>query len=510
MHVSLSDKIAGTVSRDQFSLLEGAFAEDHVRDLLPQCGGVLGVLSKVASSLRVPTTAAERAKVASAARVDVIQVRPMRYGYSVKWAAAPDGVQPQEQEMSAPQAQQALPPEVLQAADAQGVGTVTGVEADPDPLVETPQSVEGFGLYKCVEAETGKEIVGFVIPTLFDPATGQPQPTKLFVNGGQFAVQPDIQGVLVGVSYNLPSGPAEPRGAGVFYKTDGKSIIATVPYNVMTSVTVQGTQYYSAQTLDGMPVQITPSDGLRRPTMVGPGEIAMPVDYTWLPLDNEIQLLGMTDPATAMLADPMAQQKQAAMPTMAEVRAWRDEGNEGGGVVLSGPVFAKHGSGTYDWADGLFWMAAAGCPQNLSVALFDKAASDGKAVRIYGLRALTPEPIYEEDVGAAKLADAVQKLIPRPCLLKEAMAIELSKEAKALVGVDSLDTLLSIGLINPENVQDFVDELPTLEETQSKLAGLVFATQLGMGSVPKTAAVRAMTALEDVIMGLKSLKTYQL
>ena len=78
------------------------------------------------------------------------------------------------------------------------------------------------------------------------------------------------------------------------------------------------------------------------------------------------------------------------------------------------------------------------------------------------------------------------------------------------MGVDSLDTLLSIGLINPENVQDFVDELPTLEETQSKLAGLVFATQLGMGSVPKTAAVRAMTALEDVIMGLKSLKTYQL
>ena len=96
MHVSLSDKIAGTVSRDQFSLLEGAFAEDHVRDLLPQCGGVLGVLSKVASSLRVPTTAAERAKVASAARVDVVQVRPTRYGYSVKWAAAPDGVQPQE------------------------------------------------------------------------------------------------------------------------------------------------------------------------------------------------------------------------------------------------------------------------------------------------------------------------------------------------------------------------------------------------------------------------------
>lgn len=514
MHTLLSEKIAGTVSRDQFSSLEDAFAEDCVRNLLPQCSGVLGTLSKVASSLRVPTTALERAKVASASRLDVLQVRPTQYGYRVKWAAAPDGVQPQEQELSAPQAKQALPPEVLQAADEQGAGTVTNVEAEPDPLVETPQPVEGFGLYKVVEAATGKELVGFVIPTLFDPATGQPQPTKLFVNGGQFALQPDIQGVLVGISYNLPSGPAEPRGMGVFYKTDGKSIIATVPYNVMTSVTVEGMQYYSAQTPDGMEVQITPSDGIKRPVMVPvqgqAPQVAMPIDYTWLPLDNEVELLGMTDQATATPADPMAQQKQAAMPTMAEIRAWRDEGNETGGVVLSGPVFSKHGSGTYDWVDGVFWLAAAGCPQNLSVAMIDKAASAGSAVRIYGLRPLSPEPHYEVDAAAEKVADAVRKLVPTPCLLREAVAIEMHKEAKALVGVDSLDTLLSVGLINPENVQDFVDDLPAIEEVQSKLASLVFATQLGLGSVPKTAAIRAMTALEDVIAGLKSLKTYQL
>jgi len=508
---SMSDLIVGSVSRADFADFEAAYADEAVQELLPKCAHVNSVLAKIAMRLRPD----EVAKVASTDRHNVVQVRPTRYGYMVKWAAAPDGTKPQEKEVSAPQAQQALPPEVLQAADEQGVGTVTDVQAEPDPLVETPQPIEGFGLYKVVDAATGKEIVGFVIPTLFDPMTGQPAPMKLFVNGGQFALQPDMQGVLVGVSYNLPSGPAEPRGTGIFYKTDGKSIIATVPYTVMTSVTVEGTQYYAAQTMDGMEVQIAPSDGIRKPTMVPiPGQapqVAVPIDYTWLPLDNEIEVMGMTNPTTGDVADPMAVQKQASMPTMAEIRAWRDEGSESGGVRLGGPVFAKHGSGTYDLADAVFWLAAAGCPQNLSVALIDKAASSQAVVKIYGLHPLSPEErAPARDTASEKVAEAVHRLVPRPCLLKEAMAIEMVKEAKQLVGVDSLDTLLAVGLINPENIQDFVESIPALEETQSKLASLVLAVQMGLQSVPKTAAVRAMNSLEDVIRGLKGLKTYQL
>jgi len=138
-------------------------------------------------------------------------------------------------------------------------------------------------------------------------------------------------------------------------------------------------------------------------------------------------------------------------------------------------------------------LAAAGCPQNLSMALFDKAASAQAAVKIYGLRPLsreeTPAPRNEE---FEKAAATMRELVPRPCLLKEAMVLEMDKQAKALVGVDSLDTLLAVGLINPENIQDFVDALPDIEETQSKLASLVFAVQLGLQSIPKTAAIRAM------------------
>lgn len=543
----LTMKIAGTILRSDFERYEDAFKDDTVVALLPKCAEVRAALTKLASlGVKEPPTRAQLVKTAAASRQDVVQVVPTRYGYLLKWAAAPDGTQVQQQELSVPQAQQALPPEMLQAADEQGAATVTGVEAEPDPLVETPAPVEGFGLYKVQEAATGKEIVGFVIPTLFDPRSGTPTPMKLFVNGGQFAVQPDMSGVLVGISYNLPAGGAEPRGLGVFYKTDGRSIIATIPFNVMTSVSVNGSEYYSAQTPEGMEIQITPSDGTKRPVMVAPNQVAMPIDYTWLPLDNEIELAGSgtqmapgmapappgmggppaapaeagpvveeapaADPAAGGEAPPKKEpetKKQASVSSRADIRAWKDQGG-GGGVVLSGPAFSKHGSGHYDWTDGVFWMAAAGCPQNLSLALFEKAASEQEVVQIYGLQQLRPEIDLPVDTASEKRAELVQKNIPKVCLLKEAMAIEMHKEARDLVGVDSLDSLLAIGLINQENVQDFVDGLPELEDTQSKLASLVLATQLGMQSVPKVAAVRAMNALEDVIRGLRALKTYQL
>ncbi len=503
----ISTKIAGTIRKSDFDAFEEMFKEAEVSELIGACPTVRAALSKIASrGVGSKLTVAGATKLASRGRFDVVQVRPTEWGYLVKWAAAPDGVQPQQQEMTVPQAQQALPPEMLQAADQQGVATTTGVEAEPDPLAEHPAPVEGFGLYKVHDVSNGNEIVGFVIPQLFDPFTGQPSVSKLFVNGSAFALQPDIAGVLVSVTYNLPAGPSEPRGMGIFYKTDGKGIIATVPFIVQNAVTVEGARYYAATTMEGAPVQITPSDGIRRPVASSPGEVAMPVDYVWLPLNGQIELQGAG-------VDPMAQVKQASFSSSAVIRAWPDGYGGVQGVKLTGPVFEKVGAGDHDCCDALFFLAAAGMPQNLATAVIEKAASTGEPLRMYGLRVLSPDPTIVKEAFADALGDLAFRgvKVPKPvCLLKEAMAIEMHKESKALVGVDSLDTLLSVGFINNENIQEFVDNIPQLEEASSKLAELVFATQLGLQSVPKTAAVRAMNSLEEVITGLKGLKTYKL
>lgn len=504
---SLCEAISGTINKSDFARFEQDFGDEVISELLPKTASVLESLGKL---LSVPPESGE-AKLASAMKIaeqdrfDVLQVLPDDYGYVIKWAAAPDGTEPKEKKVSKPEAQKAVPKEMLDTADQQGAATVTDVQADPDPLAEQPQPIQGFGMYKVYEAGTSNQIVGFVIPGLYDPRAGGPTQDMLFTNGSSYAIQPSMTGVLVNVSYNLPKEDGDPRGLGVFYKTDGRAIIATIPFNVVSRVTIEGQSAFSVQTTDGMEVQITPSEGLQKPLQVSPQEIAIPADFTWLPLNNEVAVEGDQG------QDVMTAAKQAAAPTMMEVRAWANEGTSGGGCVLSGPVFEKNGSGTYDWVDGVFWMAAAGVPQNVSVPLLEKAASTGQPLRLYGCQPLEPARRELKEAAASAVAKLASYELPeRKNLLREAVTIGMDKQARALVGVDSVDNLLAINFINPENVETFVDYLPELENTASKLASLVFATQLGLQAVSKTAATRAMQSMEDVIQGLRSLKKHRL
>jgi hypothetical protein len=347
-----------------------------------------------------------------------------------------------------------------------------------------------------MDASGNKEMVGFVIPNLLDPMTGQASGISLFTNGSQYALQPQIMGVMTGISFNLPASRTM-RGLGIFYKTDGKTLQATVPFELVSEVTVEGRTFYAARSMQGQELQIVMSEGLRLPTMVNPGEIAIPSDFTFLNLDNPVQLSGAENLQKAAAAH--------AYPTMVEVRAWD------GGCSLSGPVFEKVGSGEHSWADGLFFLASAGCPQNLGVALLEKAASTGKPVRLFGFQPLSDDSSWKKEAMVKAAMDLSKMKIPaRVNLLKEAAALAHSKEASAMVDTTTLDAVLALNFINPENVETFVENLPSLEQASTKLAEIVLASQLGLQSIPKTAAVKAMFAIEDVISGLKGLQRHQI
>jgi hypothetical protein len=224
---SLCQAISGTINESDFAAFNREFEDPQARRMIEKNASVMECLGRLVEK---PISSSE--KVASAARsafkpgTDVVQVRPDGFGYVIKVSAAPAGMAPQETKVTAQQAQRALPPEMLQAADQQGAATVTNVQAAPDPLQEQAAPVSQFGLYKVTDASTGKQLVGFVVPSLFDPVTGQMTSTKLFTNGSQYAVQPEIMGSLVGVSHNLPL-PEKPevRGFGVFVKGNEKALI---------------------------------------------------------------------------------------------------------------------------------------------------------------------------------------------------------------------------------------------------------------------------------------------
>lgn len=495
---TICEAISGTLNRSDFDRFDEVFSDPETRRMVEKNASVMDVLQVLTAK---PLRSVQDLQKAASARftpgVEVVQIRPHGYGYSVKVSAAPAGMAPQEMQISAQQARQVLPPQMLQTADQQGVATVTGVQAEPDPLVEQMAPVTAFGIYKVTNAETGKQVIGHVIPNLFDPIQGGPTGIALFTNGTAYSAQPGISGSLIGVSHNLPI-PENPdvRGLGVFVKTNGKAIICTVPYNIVTKVNVEGSGYFAAQDLNGNDLRIIPSPGLLRPTASSRTDIAIPADYQFMPLDNPIQLASGNELMKAAQAN--------AYETMVEIRAWE------GGCRLSGPVFEKIGSGEHDWVDGVFWLAAAGMPQNLSAACLEKAASTGQPVRLFGLRPVSSREEAYEDALKEAAVDMLETHLPqRVNLLKEISAITFDKKASALVDTASVDAVLALNFLNPENVETFIEFLPQLEEASTKLASVVLAAQIGLQSIPKTAAVRAMFALEDVINGLKSLKTYQ-
>lgn len=491
---SICTQVAGTLDHEDFARFNEVYDNRAWSRFVQKNAGVMSALSKLAEAPILRPE--ERVKIASqkaaAQRFDVIQVTPIKDGYRVKVSAAPDGMYPQMQDMDYQQAQQALPPEMMQQADQQGAATTTNVQADVDPFVETPLPVTTFGLYKVMEAGTGRQIIGYVIPTLLDPKSGQAHPQALFVNGGQFAMQPQVMGNLVALSFNLPSSPRI-RGLGAFWKSDGRSIIVTTPFEVMNEVTVQGRKYYASRGADGQECQIVMVDQLKQPFAMPTGELAMPADWLFMPLDSPIQLDdgGQAQQGGQM---PMKQAQARMRMTQGTIRAWD------GGCDLQGPVFDKVGSGPQSWVDGVFHLACAGVPQEVAVNLLEKAASAEKALDIFGLKPLSTYV----DTMAQDLVKQHQKMASRKLPRK----YNLLKEAAAIPDATSVDAILSLNFVNQDNVETFLENIPRLEEASCKLASLVLASQLGLSQVPQTAAVRAMFALEDVIGSLKSLESH--
>ena len=84
--------------------------------------------------------------------------------------------------------------------------------------------------------------------------------------------------------------------------------------------------------------------------------------------------------------------------------------------------------------------------------------------------------------------------------------MDLTKEASLLTGPDTVDSVLSLNFITPENIQGYVDSLPELEQAASKLAELLVGIRLGLSDIPEPAVASSMRGIERAITGLKKLQ----
>ena len=409
-------------------------------------------------------------------------------------------------------------------------GCVTIAEDANEATVEKKAEVEIVthpGIYKVYSQDEGAaELVGFVIPNLLD-TDGQALPLSVFTNGAAYAVQTEIYGEQAGDGPGLPTGPISGNGFFAGLGPDG-SLKATVPMELQGSSQMpgdseEGLDTHMGSTFDGRPVEVSVQPNIVEPTGTPEGKLLIPMGWKWTPLDKgrEVSLAGgdeNSDPEAAAAKEQMgmantepappppgvgtAEGGPAPPPTQGggvEKKSWVDIRGSYDQFTFSGPAVEKLAAAGTDMQlmyvdDAMFILAGLGVEQNHAVSKLAEACDGTHVVHVVTGREIVPAGEVEK--YAADRAREVYANLPQ---LKH----YLIKEAASMPDPAAVDTVLSLGFINPENIMSFVGHIPELDENQGKLCNLLLAARLGMPNVSASALERSVRAIEEVIEGLK-------
>lgn len=377
---------------------------------------------------------------------------------------------------------------VALAADLNGGVTIANDAAEPEAQDQgpPPELIKDFGVYR-VQDETGRDLLGYVFPNLLD-LDGTKLPMALFTNGSQSAVQGEIVGVKVGDAPPFQEG--RPKGTGVFCTMDEGEAEATLPLTVHNAFTnmSEGTEVtLMAETMDGRAIEIRQQPNLEK-MMIVDDTLLVPAHYRWLSLEGSESVVLASEPETIG--------KAAHAMAMAETVVIRGAGNS---FSLDGLPVDKIAAEERHFVDAdaaLFLLAGLGVDLEHAQRKIAFASTGAAPVEVRTHRAI--ETATDQALGAMKIASEQLQHLPD-------LRRDLVKEAAVIPDPVAVDTVLSLGFINPENIASMIRSLPKIEEGQRRMCELLLAARLGIKEIPIYAIERAVHATEEVIEGLKVL-----
>ncbi len=448
----------------------------------PAMLGALRLLSSAEhSSMK---SAAELVDLAlESAPVHVVQLGwdPVENQYWVKTASRSAFMSGHEKFMSRHDFLKFAGEEITKKVDVEGTVTLASGENGSNPDMSTWGVVDKPGIYK-VKTTSGKEMTGWVIPTLLD-LDGTKAPMAVFTNGAAAMVQDQVVGAHVAAGVDLPSGPV--KGSGVFYVVGQGGIEATMPLVVSGSEAgTDGGNSYLVTSLTGEKGRIRIVDGVKGmkamagDIFVGPSVKFLPMnDEAMTPLVNRMDGLGKT---AAEILEP-----SIVVHSSGDLFHLRFENL---------PKLASVTRRDLDLDDAVFVLCAAGLDAK---SAHDKLAQSAElAVKISGVK----------DVRlASELLTETRKLASTRSERVVALRRDLVKEAATLPNSMTVDAVLSLGFINSENVRMYTSRLPYLEQCLSMICELLLASRVGLTEIPEFAAARGVRAVDDVIQGLRAL-----
>lgn len=420
----------------------------------------------------------------------VSQLVRVEDGYLLK-SASHKAWEPLIQQLSRGEALQKLGSKLVMAADMDGAVTMTdgataAPEAEAGPI---PGPISEFGVY-CVRGSDGQEYTGYVLPRLID-VEGIQSPISFFTDGTHAAIQADILGIPADPSAapELP-GNNTPAGHGLFFNMEGpEGMEATIPMTLSGSYVAGPDQpiTHSGETFDGNPVQVSRQPNIQ--VVMGFGDqMLVPMHWQWLPLDEAASV----DLASSDGGENKQASAQRGMASVEVVSGGTDFSIRGFAV----DKLASDQRSFLDLDAAMFLLAGLGVEQGYGMKKLAQASSGFEPIQVRVGRFIHP---MEGRIKQAH-AQAAEILRDFPSLKRQ-----LFKEAAVLPDPEAVDTVLSIGFINPENLTTFVGYLPELETAQHKLSELLLAARLGMSDVPEGAIEKSVRSVEEVLEGLKTL-----
>jgi hypothetical protein len=494
---SILESILPTINARDYEAFFQKLADDHGLQAQYLANG-----AATRDSLKVLSefTPVESRKLAAAALIQlkptVAQLRKEDEGYSLKTASFGCWL-PEEQTLDRGQAVRLLGEKVVLAADTTGSATLTvgeGVAEKESPEADKAELVSQFGIYK-VQDSQGCHLIGYVFPNLID-IDGTALPIALFTNGSQMALQGDIAGINVGGGASLFEG--KPSGMGVFYHllSNGRAE-ATVPMTLKASMDAPeegadgaGGVVFHAETFDGRPIQVSVQPNLEAVTPTPDGSmLIVPDSFCWLPLDKAEE--------TELVGDPQGFNKEAAVARAlhtVQVRCGGDSTFSLRGFPVDKLAHDEKSFLSLD--DTLFLLGGLGTDLGYAQKKLGEAAawSTPVDVRVGRYIKLATDQLNEA------LEKAAQVLSTMPDLKQD-----LVKEAAVIPDPVAVDTVLSLGFLNPENLGAFIAYMPVIDEAQLKMCELLLAARLGLRETPIPALERAIRCTEEVLEGLKIL-----
>ena len=318
----------------------------------------------------------------------------------------------------------------------------------------TVKEVHCFGEYK-VQTVEGDELLGYIIPMI--SLDNKQLPTFLFTNGSVSCVQPKIAGELVATGTKLPSNLLS--GTGVFYLERDGSVVCSEPLEI------QHTEDNIVHCFDllGQELIINLVD-MNVPVQLGQNEFAIPSYAKFMRLPEE---------AVVLREDPVTFMKVANKLDPLYITRFYDDYY----------IESLEKRAYFDKEDAAFYLYKLGF--NGKVEL-DKLVKHGEEATLYG--AIYPQIELKEDPNLA---------VP---------FTETLKIAASLKDEDTIDKILSLSFINSDNVNKYIDMLPSFEDVEGKLADLLFASRLGITDIPEENVSLAMGHVGKILKGLKNIK----